>query len=181
MTKTKIIALAAALLCLCIAFCYFTFFDVKTPLGGFFRFFRFNAKWGTHRGYIWLKSFEIFKSFGFKNILFGCGPDTFYSAFAPYFSELQRLFGDASANCAHNELLNYLITTGIFGLSAYLALISSAVLRGVKRAEKSPEVLIFTLPIICCFCQSLVNIATPITTPLLFIFIALAENSARKT
>ena len=176
-----IIALAAALLCLCIAFCYFTFFDVKTPLGGFFRFFRFNAKWGTHRGYIWLKSFEIFKSFGFKNILFGCGPDTFYSAFAPYFSELQRLFGDASANCAHNELLNYLITTGIFGLSAYLALISSAVLRGVKRAEKSPEVLIFTLPIICCFCQSLVNIATPITTPLLFIFIALAENSARKT
>ena len=117
----------------------------------------------------------------FRTVLFGCGPDTFYSAVAPYFSELQRLFGDASANCAHNELLNYLITTGIFGLSAYLALISSAVLRGVKRAEKSPEVLIFTLPIICCFCQSLVNIATPITTPLLFIFIALAENSARKT
>ena len=161
-------------------FVYFTFFDTQTKLGGFMKFFRFNYRWGTHRGYIWKKSFAVFGRFSLKDKLLGCGPDTFYNAFEPYFAELERRFGDASSNAAHNEYLNYLITTGALGLASYLALMGSVVVRAFKTAKREPLALAFAASVVCYLIQSTVNIATPITTPILFIFAAICENYSRK-
>ncbi len=162
-----------------VLFIYFSFIDISTPLEGFMRFFRFDEKWGTHRGYMWIKSLEIFKSFDISSMLFGSGPDTFYNVFQPYFTELNSKFGDAASNAAHNELLNYLITTGILGLSAYLALIISSVIRAVKSARKNMLALAFIAPIIAYVFQSVTNLSTIIVLPFLFIFISLAENISR--
>ena len=159
-----------------VLFIYFTFFDITTPLDGFMKFFRFNEKWGTHRGYMWIKSLEVFKNFDIKSKLFGCGPDTFYNAFQPYFSELNSKFGDAVSNAAHNELLNYLITTGVLGLTAYLSLIVSAVVRAVKAARKNLLALAFAAPVVSYLFQSVANLSTIIVLPILFIFLSLAEN-----
>lgn len=161
-------------------FVYYTFIDTKTELSSVMKFFRFNDKWGTHRGFMWIKSWEIFKSSGFKNILLGCGPDTFYTAFMPYFAELNERFGDASTNCAHNEFLNYLVTTGVLGLGAYLALFGSVIVNVVRKAKENALVFMFTAPVICYLIQSTVNLATPITTPFLFIFLALSQAAIRK-
>ena len=171
---------SAVVLAFIILFVYFTFIDVSTPLDGFMRFFRFNDKWGTHRGYIWSKSWEIFKDFGLKNTLLGSGPDTFYNVFEPYFAELNTRFGDAVNNAAHNEFLNYLITTGVLGLLAYLSLIVSTIVRAVKAADKNYLALAFIAPVVCYFFQSVVNISTVIVLPFLFIFISLAENISLK-
>ena len=168
--------IALAVLVSAVLLIYYTFFDTRTQLNGFSKFFRFNEKWGTHRGYMWIKSAEIFAGFDIKSILFGCGPDRFYAAFAPFFEELSSRYGDITTNCAHNEFLNYLITTGILGLASYLFLFGSAVARALKNAVKAPEALVFIVPIISYLLQSVVNIATPITTPLLFIFLALSES-----
>lgn len=162
-------------------FVRYSFTDTDTKLKGIMTFFRFNEKWGTHRGYMWIKAIEIFKTAGIKNALIGSGPDTFFMMFSPYFGELSAKFNNSSTNCAHNEFLNYLITTGILGLGAYFTLFGSAIVRAVKAAKKNPMAVTFIAPVICYLFQSVVNIANPEVTPLLFIFLALSEAVVRKT
>ena len=161
-------------------FVYFTFIDKTTVLDGAMKLLRFDDSWGTHRGFMWIRSWEIFKGFDLKDKLFGCGPDTFYAVFLPYFGELDTRFGDASTNCAHNEFINYLITTGIFGLTAYAAVFVSALIAAFRSASKNFLALAFASPVLCYLIQSSVNIATPIVTPLLFIFLALTVNITRR-
>ena len=160
-------------------FVRYSFIDTKSKLDGIMTFFRFDEKWGTHRGYMWIKAGEIFKNTNWKNKLIGSGPDTFYMMFSPYFSELSHKFHNSTTNCAHNEFLNYLITTGILGLGAYLTIFISAVVRSVKTAAKNPLSVVFIAPVVCYLFQSVVNIANPEVTPLLFIFLALSEAIVR--
>lgn len=175
------IGISIAAVCTVIfAFVFYTFADTKTPLSSPLSYLRFNGGWGTHRGYMWIKSFEIFIASGFKNMLLGCGPDTFYSAFAPYFQELNTLYGNTSTNCAHNEFINYLITLGVAGLGAYLILMASIIVRAFKSAKSNPMAIVFISGAIGYLLQSTVNIAQPITTPLFIILIALTENANRK-
>lgn len=162
-------------------FVKYSFLDTHSKLDGIMTFFRFDEKWGTHRGYMWIKAIEIFKNTNPKNILIGSGPDTFYMMFSPYFSELVQKFNNSSTNCAHNEFLNYLVTTGILGLGAYLTLFVSAIVRSVKTAAENPMSVVFIAPVVCYLFQSVVNIANPEVTPLLFIFLALSEAVVRKT
>lgn len=159
---------------------YYTFIDAKTPLNSFMKYFRFDEKWGTHRGFMWIKSMDIVKNSSAKDILFGCGPDTFKSAFAPYFDELNEKYGNTATNCAHNELLNYLITIGIVGLLSYLTMVISVIVRAVKYRKQNPLTIVFASAVLCYLMQSVVNIAQPITTPLFFIFIALTESAVRQ-
>ncbi len=158
----------------------YTFIDTTSNLNEFMSYFRFNESWGTHRGFMWIKSVEIFSNFNLKDILFGCGPDTYYSAFTPYFSELLSLFGDQTTNCAHNEYLNYLITTGILGLAAYLCVIISFIVRTFKASKINPLAIICCAGVICYSIQAIVNIAQPITTPLFILLICIGEAVCRQ-
>lgn len=88
-------------------------------------------------------------------------------------------FGDSSTNAAHNEYINYLITTGIVGLGSYLAFVGSAVVRAVKTASKNPIVIVFLAAVVGYSAQAFVNISQPITTPLFIIFVALCEAISR--
>ncbi len=152
---------------------YFSLIDTQTKLGGL-SILRMNDKWGTHRGFMWIRSFEIFGDLPIFKKLFGTGPDTFYYAFAPYFNDLKQ-YGDSSTNAAHNEYINYLITIGIAGLGAYLALVGGVIVRAVKKAKENPLAIVFVSAVICYSVQAVVNISQPITTPLFIIFIALTE------
>ncbi len=154
-------------------FIKYSVIDTQTKLGTVMSYFRFDEGWGTHRGFFWIKAVEIFKNSGLKNMLFGSGPDTFYYAFSPYFNELSTRFGDSSTNCAHNELLNYLITVGITGVVMYLLLVVSAVIKALKGLKNNALGLVFVIPVLCYFFQSTVNIATPIVTPIMFIYLGI--------
>lgn len=163
---------------LCVVY-YFSVVDTETKLKGALRLLRFNDGWGTHRGIMWLRSFEIFGNSSFMEKMFGCGPDCFLFAFKPYFSQLYR-YGDGYTNAAHNEYINYLITIGIAGLGAYLTAVGGVIARAVKYAKNNPIVFVMACPVICYSIQASVNIAQPITTPLFFIFIAVTEAFIRK-
>jgi O-antigen ligase len=153
---------------------YFSAIDTTTDLGSLEQVLRFNDKWGTHRGYMWIRSMWIFADESIFDKLFGCGPDTFYYAFSPYFKGLEQ-YGDSSTNAAHNEYINYLITIGIAGTAAYLAVVGSVIARAVKAAKRNPLAIVCVSAVICYSVQAVVNISQPITTPLFIIFLALTE------
>lgn len=157
---------------------YFSCIDTETDLGSFERIIRFNDKWGTHRGFMWIRSIWIFGDASFIEKLFGVGPDMFYSAFSPYFDDLSK-YGDSSTNAAHNEYLNYLITIGITGLLSYLAIVCGTIKNAVKYAKENPMLIACVSAVICYAVQAVVNLYQPITTPLFFIFIALCEAFVR--
>lgn len=169
---------AVAVIAILSAVVYFSCFDTETKLGGFASILRFDESWGTHRGFMWIKSFEIFGDFSFFQKLFGTGPDTFFYAFAPYFTELSK-FGDTSTNAAHNEYLNYLITIGAAGLIAYLSVVGATIVRAIKKSCLNPLSIVCVSAVICYSVQAVVNIAQPITTPLFILFVALTEAVSR--
>lgn len=160
-------------------FFYFSVIDTKTDLGSMEKLLRMNDAWGTHRGIMWLRSFNIFGDANLWQKLFGTGPDTFYFAFEPYFSQLQE-YGNSSTDAAHNEYINYLITIGLVGTISYLAFTGSALVRGFKASKKAPVALACAGAVVCYLAQATVNIALPIATPLFFIFVAMCEGCARQ-
>ena len=161
------------------AFINFSFIDRETDIGSFEKLLRFDDYWGTHRGFMWRVSFEEFSKYDVRQILFGSGPDTAYYVLQPHFAELSERFGDGSTDCAHNEFINYLLTQGVLGLTAYLSVMATVIVRGLKAAKRDPMVLAFIGAVICYLAQSTVNLYNPIVTPFLFIFLSLTEAIAR--
>ena len=169
---------AAAVIAILSAVVYFSVVDTETKLDGFLSILRFDESWGTHRGFMWIKSFDIFGDASFFQKLFGAGPDTFHYAFSPYFTELMK-YGDSSTNAAHNEYLNYLITIGAFGLIAYLSVVGGTIAGAIKKSFSNPLSIVCVSAVICYSVQAVVNIAQPITTPLFILFVALTEAVSR--
>lgn len=81
---------------------------------------------GTIRKYVWQAAVTAWRA-NTKNMLIGTGTETFAFAFYQYRPAGHNMTSewDFLYNKAHNEYLNYLATTGIFGLGAYLLLIGS--------------------------------------------------------
>ena len=155
-------------------FIYFSAIDTETPLGDMEKLLRMNDAWGTHRGIMWLRSFDTFADANPWQKLFGTGPDTFYFAFEKYFERLAE-YGNSSPDAAHNEYINYLITIGIAGLGSYLAFAGGALVRGFKAAKRNPAVLCCAAAVVAYLAQATVNIALPISTPLFIVFVSLCE------
>ncbi len=160
-----------------ILFIYYTFINTEVKLTGFKKFFRFDIKWGTHRGYFWYRSFEILGKRNLWQLLVGTGPETFYYAFKPYFADLTYRFGENTCNAAHNVYINYLITHGILGLGAYLALVVSAIYSCVKNAKHNPLSFVCLGVVVAFAAQDFVNIANPVNTPWFIAFIALNQST----
>ena len=161
-------------------FIYYSVIDTTSTLGSFTRFFRFDERWGTHRGFMWIKSFEAFKGYNFFEVLFGTGPDTFFNVFKPYFKELSQKFGDGSTNAAHNVYINYLMTVGVLGIMSYLLFVGSAITNVIRNSFKNPLALMCVGVIVAYATQDIVNIANPVNTPWFIMFIALAESTRLK-
>lgn len=163
--------LGTALLVTVVVSTYFTL-NPDIPLQGLLQHLRLADTWGTNRGFMWRRTMDIFYDFSFWRKLFGSGPDTFYYMFMPYFPELTK-YWTSSTNAAHNEYLNYLITVGILGASAYCTALISGVTCCIRKMKQQPIGTVYCAAVICYGAQALVSIAQPITTPLLIIFLAL--------
>lgn len=164
------------------AFVYYSFIapeaELSEDLSGLLRF---DERWGTHRGYYWIKSLDEYKKFDFLHKLFGYGPDSVSVVMEPYYMDELTKFNESSTDCVHNEFLNYFITQGALGLLSYLALLGTVTVRAIRRAKENPVILIFLSAVICCAAQSVVNLYQPITTPLFFLFLSLTEALNRQT
>lgn len=135
--------------------------------------FTFNYKWGTYRGYIWIKSWDAFKASSFKEIIFGHGQESIRRVVSdPNEKEMYEVTKRVYDNC-HNEVLQYLLTIGVFGLLSYLTMIISGIVYIIKHSERTIHCYVPVFVVVGYFAQSLVNINQPITTPLFFVIFAI--------
>ena len=141
--------------------------------------FKFNYEWGTYRGFIWKKCIEIFGDAPVVNKFFGYGNETIKLLTHTHcYEEMIEVTGKSYDN-AHNELIQYLVTTGIVGVVSYIGMFVTSVTYMIKNANKEP--IVFACAASSCgyFVQGLININQPITTPLFFVVLAVGVGCAR--
>lgn len=139
---------------------------IDLPLGGAADYLRFSASWGTDRGKIWMFALRLYRSYSPLQKLFGAGPGALY-----YADAANRVFSDAALDTAHNEYLQYLLVSGAAGLCAYLLLVVFSVRSGLKKGEAQPGARALTIAVLAYCAQAAVNIAQPMSTPLLFVLL----------
>ncbi len=96
---------------------------------------------GTIRKYVWEAAVSAWRG-STKNMLVGTGTETFAFAFYQYRPAGHNMTSewDFLYNKAHNEYLNYLATTGAFGLGSYLLVIGTFIFWFIKNLTKEkPE------------------------------------------
>lgn len=140
--------------------------------------FEFNYKWGTYRGYIWTKCAQLYADAPFINKLFGYGQETIrYLTTSNFYEEMLDVTGKVYEN-AHNELLQYLLTIGAYGVIAYIMLVASSFIYILKSSNKNVISFVSLAVIGGYFIQSIINLCQPVTTPLFFVFLAVGVGNA---
>ena len=127
----------------------------------------FSDTWGTGRGINWRFAWEYFmKDASFLKKLIGYGPDTYYIITMDRFKHAMRDAGYGIFDSAHNEYIEYLTTIGILGTLAYLGVLVTS-LRKMFRKPKNAYAIACGFAALAYAVQAVVNIAVPITTPIL--------------
>lgn len=191
--------------------------------------FSFEDSWGNYRGFVWRRLMEAYSDFSVPQRLFGYGNESVKAIMTDrYYDDMMNTVGVIYDN-AHNEYLQYLITTGIFGAVSYVGLLvttggalvrtavsgavmnenesmssrsaekrskekmtsrDSRTIRGSKTgtgwecllgyAEDEGSVIAVLLGITGYAVQAFVNLNQSLTTPYIFLFIAMAGGLCRR-
>ncbi|MBE5947190.1 MAG: O-antigen ligase family protein [Lachnospiraceae bacterium] len=141
--------------------------------------FTFDYEWGTYRGYIWIKCMELFEEAPLTNKLFGYGNETLKMLTTTnFYEEMIDVTGKTYDN-AHNEVLQYLVTTGLVGALSYIGMFLSSVVYIIKNAKKNAIAYACGASIVGYFVQGLINVNQPITTPYFFVIMAMGVGYVR--
>ena len=143
-------------------------------------FLLFNDSWGTHRGVIWRLAIEDYQDFTPIHKLFGYGPDTFGLVTYYHNMDIMTNVYHQIFDSAHNEYLQFFITVGPIGLLSYLAIFVTAFIRIIKKGCQNPYVIAAMFGVLCYSAQATVNIGTPITIPIMFLFLSMALAGCRE-
>lgn len=129
-------------------------------LGPLEKFVILNDGWGTYRGFAWRISVENFSQFPFMQKLFGTGFETFgLITRQNNYEEMLNVCGQIF-DSPHNEVLQFLITTGILGTACFYGFAASCIYKGVKN-KLTPAVMMA----VAYIAVSLVSISVPIAMP----------------
>lgn len=175
--KSAFIFLVSGLILYFILLILFTFILKDVDLSGFSTFLRFNNEFGSYRGFIWKKVIEEYLSFNFIGKLIGIGPDTLYPYLMENCAEEMMQVTKTYYDNAHNEFLQYLITTGILGLVSYVGIIFFALKNGIKAwLENKNKKYIYLPSVILYLLMTFININQVVTTPLFIIMLAIVAD-----
>lgn len=135
--------------------------------------FVFDDEWGTYRGYIWRRSWDLFKINSTPmQRLFGHGNETVAALMKRYyFAEMVEITNKKYDNC-HNEFLQYLVTTGLFGVIAYYGMAICSFIYIGRRMKGDAIAAACLASGVAYLAQALVNLNQPITTPYYFVVLA---------
>lgn len=139
-------------------------------------FFHFDMAWGNHRGFNWRASWAAFTHANLKDLLIGVGPDCFAEAMNKYYAqEVAEYWHGLQLACAHNEWLNMLVTEGFLGLTAYLGIFISSIVRASKHVKDEPVLIALMAGILAYIGHNVFCYQQCICTPVVFIFIGIVE------
>ena len=170
--KTVLVLLLAGTAGAIGAFVYFSFFNKTKSLGAFSAIFRYDYHWGNWRGYIWRLMYRSYKKMPLLQKLFGFGEESIVAMLLKYCPKESAVL-TITYDSAHNEFLQYLVTHGFFGLAAYLLFVVSALKRGFRDGGTYQRAA--AIAAVGFLAQSAVNITQVLTTPLLFVFLAMTQ------
>ncbi len=153
----------------------------NTPFASSNNYLLFNDKWGSDRGLSWRAALGTFLKSDLKTKLFGAGPDGFYNSVYRFYSEpLNAKWGEGTVlTCAHNEWLNSLVNLGLAGFVFYTGLFICAIVRFLKNAVKTPELLVPAMCVLAYMAHNFFCYQQIICTPLIFIMIGAGEEMCR--
>ncbi len=142
----------------------------------------FSDSWGTGRGLNWRLACDYFvNDASLLKKLIGYGPDTYYIITMDRFKKLMQAAGYGYFDSAHNEYIEYITTIGILGTLTYLGILANG-LRQMLKKPKNRFAIACGFAVLAYAVQAIVNIAIPITTPilmmLLYMGISIAKESA---
>lgn len=157
------------------------FVTVVTGVNNQWEIFTFDDEWGNYRGYVWSRLTRIYQELPFVNKVFGAGNESIYTLMSARYSDEMIEVTGTVYDSAHNEYLQYLVTMGIVGLITYLGLIISSIVNGVKLVKEEPLCMPLLAGMIGYVVQAFVNVEQPITTPFLFLFLALMAGMRRRS
>ncbi len=130
------------------------------------------AAWGSGRKYLWSYSVQLFGSLPLKDKLFGVGPEMLGS----YYEACQEYFGETVLT-AHSEFLQYLLTTGIVGVIAWLAICISVVYTYFKYRSEEKMTIAYFLAMAAYFIQALIINPQPLTAAVCCVMLACYRRS----
>lgn len=163
--KRLVAVLIALLIILMAAFCVV---GIKMKLS----IFVFNDKWGTYRGYIWRRSVSLFGMASPWEKLFGYGNESISEYMTRFFQQEMIEVTNRTYDNSHNELLQYLVTTGLVGAISHVGLFVSGIAYLIRNAADDVAVIALMAGAAGYWVQGLVYLNQPITTPLYFVFLA---------
>lgn len=136
----------------------------------FAKYLIFNDSWGTHRGLCWRLTMEEYGKFPFLKKLCGSGLETFGLIMKKsHYQEMVTICGQ-TFDSPHNEALQYLFTTGVFGFLSYYGFLVCGCIKGILSKDHVKEAA--AAAVIVYTAVSLVNISVPITQPYVIILMA---------
>ena len=133
---------------------------------------RWDDDFGSGRLYIWRNVLQLVP----ERPLLGGGPDTLglrTNAAFERFDESLGILIHSGIDAAHNEYLNILVNQGALALLPYMAMLIASAVRWVRDSEKEPIILICGCAILGYSIQAFFGISSPISTPYLWITLAL--------
>lgn len=140
-----------------------------------------DNNWGTNRGYIWRLAMRIYNDFPIVHKIFGSGPDTFgILTVTQYFDEMAGMYGQKFES-VHNEYLQYFVTIGIVGITAYLSLLISSLARMVRNSHNNAAVMAIVFSVISYGAQAVVNISVPIVAPIMMLLIMMGLSDSKNS
>lgn len=148
----------------------------------------FGDSWGNYRGYVWTRLMEIYRDFPPYKWLFGNGNESVLALMKGYcYDEMVSVTGHVYDN-AHNEYLQYLVTTGLLGAVSYTGLVAGSVGRSLGRCRVSGSeddgrvTMCFALALGMTgyAVQAVFNLNQSLTTPYMFIMLALSAGVCRR-
>ena len=81
----------------------------------------------------------------------------------------------------HNEYLQYFVTIGIVGITAYLSLLISSLARMVRNSHNNAAVMAIVFSVISYGAQAVVNISVPIVAPIMMLLIMMGLSDSKNS
>lgn len=169
------------LILLIAAMVWFTVFRPNADLGGLSSLLRFDDEWGNYRGFVYIRSLRAFSDYSPIEKLFGRGLGQTLAVITPYCDNPDAIqHAGGVFTDAHCQILQFLLTSGLIGASAYLAFYLSMLCSCAKAMQDDP--------ILCgCFAALAgysvviaINVAQPILLSTYFPLCGLALSRIRR-
>ncbi len=138
---------------------------------------KIKDNFGSSRGYIWKITVKGWAGLPLWDKITGYGLNCYNMFIEQYGGEgVASAFGGAKLVDAHNELMQFMTTTGVLGTVGYFGLLIGTAVRTAKKYIQKPIMMLGAAVICGYLAQGIVNNPTAFLTPYLFLALGIIKS-----